>query len=1056
MPFTMRLPRWSIRLVKTTLFQLRWAVPVALLVVATVGALTIPETALAQATVDYDYDDDGLIEISTLAQLNAMRWDLDGDGAADATDDGASYAEAFADAATGMGCPSGGCTGYELNADLDFDTNGSGDVDSGDDYWHDGSGWGPVGSYDDRFTATFDGNGNSISNLFIDSNRQYETGLFGATGAASVVRRLTLLSVDVTGVFRVGPLAGLSGGTVTGSYASGSVSGSDYVGGLVGRNDATLTDSYANAGVTGRVSVGGLAGKNDGTLRAVYSAGTINGEEWVGGLVGFNNGAIITSYSSASVSSEDGGGGLVGRNKGGTTASSYWDTNTSSRTSSAGGVGKTTNQLQSPSGYEGIFADWNVDVDNADGDDDAQTGVDDPWYFGGTGQYPTLRPGDYDADDDGLIEVGNLARLNAIRWDLDGDGESEYEGYAQAFPHPSAGMGCPDTGCAGYELTDDLDFDTDGDGSVDSDDAYWSEGSGWDPIADYVYPDDSTKFNTTFDGNGHVIANLYINRADTDKVGLFSITHLDSVVRNVGLTLVNVTGNGEVGGLVGDSFGNVQHSYAIGRVTGGNHVGGLMGSQGSGEVSASFALGSVSGSDYVGGLTGLLSPAASISGSYASVNVSGNDRVGGLTPYNNGTISNSYASGDVTGASNVGGLVGYNSSASASTGIITNSYAVGVVSGDSNVGGLVGQDHLDLGNIEGSYWNVLTSGQSDSGGGDGKTIAELTSLTGATGIYESWGVGDSPWEFGTSREYPVLKADLDGDGAATWQEFGYQRGVGAAVDNYRPVVGARQQIQTVLRDVVPSAGATYQWQRTFASGWRDVGPTSDAKGVKFDTPGGRTYRALVTLSPGVVLASDPVSITWRIGAAVTVNNSAPARGEPVEWTARLAGRECSSIDYAWYEVDSDDTASPVGPANSDTKTGMFFRAEPLTLYVEVTCSDDDGNTTTYTSDRITVTASDEIWPYASITSDDDDNVVPVGTEVVLSANLERRHPPLNWQVTWERRFGNGEWREVGKPLSARHNLKFDSPGARTYRSSIYIVQLDETVKSDEITVTWTQ
>ena len=90
MPFTMRLPRWSIRLVKTTLFQLRWAVPVALLVVATVGALTIPETALAQATVDYDYDDDNLIEISTLAQLNAMRWDLDGDGAADATDDGAS------------------------------------------------------------------------------------------------------------------------------------------------------------------------------------------------------------------------------------------------------------------------------------------------------------------------------------------------------------------------------------------------------------------------------------------------------------------------------------------------------------------------------------------------------------------------------------------------------------------------------------------------------------------------------------------------------------------------------------------------------------------------------------------------------------------------------------------------------------------------------------------------------------------------------------------------------------------------------------------------------
>ena len=29
---------------------------------------------------------------------------------------------------------------------------------------------------------------------------------------------------------------------------------------------------------------------------------------------------------------------------------------------------------------------------------------------------------DYDADDDGLIEVSSLSQLNAIRWDLDGDG----------------------------------------------------------------------------------------------------------------------------------------------------------------------------------------------------------------------------------------------------------------------------------------------------------------------------------------------------------------------------------------------------------------------------------------------------------------------------------------------------------------------------------------------------------------------------------------------------------------------------------------------------------
>ena len=67
---------------------------------------------------------------------------------------------------------------------------------------------------------------------------------------------------------------------------------------------------------------------------------------------------------------------------------------------------------------------------------------------------------DYDADGDGLIDVGSLAQLNAIRWDLDGDGASTNPGYAAAFPRPVAGMGCPASGCLGYELTTDLDVDT--------------------------------------------------------------------------------------------------------------------------------------------------------------------------------------------------------------------------------------------------------------------------------------------------------------------------------------------------------------------------------------------------------------------------------------------------------------------------------------------------------------------------------------------------------------------------------------------------------------------
>ena len=71
-------------------------------------------------------------------------------------------------------------------------------------------------------------------------------------------------------------------------------------------------------------------------------------------------------------------------------------------------------------------------------------------------------------------------------------------------PHAFKGMGCPDTGCASYELTDNLDFNPDGDGSFDADDEYWNNGAGRDPIGDSGYYDNSTKINTTFDGNGHV------------------------------------------------------------------------------------------------------------------------------------------------------------------------------------------------------------------------------------------------------------------------------------------------------------------------------------------------------------------------------------------------------------------------------------------------------------------------------------------------------------------------------------------------------------------------
>ena len=79
-------------------------------------------------------------------------------------------------------------------------------------------------------------------------------------------------------------------------------------------------------------------------------------------------------------------GGLVGSifADRGTTRDSYWDTQTSSQSESAGGEVKTTSELQSPTGYTGIYENWNLDLD--------EDGVgDDLWDFGNASQYPTLR-----------------------------------------------------------------------------------------------------------------------------------------------------------------------------------------------------------------------------------------------------------------------------------------------------------------------------------------------------------------------------------------------------------------------------------------------------------------------------------------------------------------------------------------------------------------------------------------------------------------------------------------------------------------------------------------
>ena len=759
--------------------------------------------------VDYDTDADGLIEVRSLAQLNAIRYDLNGDGAF--TDAG--YALAFPNPAAGMGCPdtdsdaaTPNCLGYELTADLDFNTDTTGSsaavVDSSDDYWDSGAGWTPIGAGDglgtSGYAAIFEGNGHTIANLFIDRSSTRYVGLFGFTTDTSAVRNVGLVDANVTGRANTGALIGSAYGTVDFAYSTGSVSGASNVGGLVGYTASTIQRSYSTANVTSTSNhVGGLAGSSDyyGVIKASYATGTVNGSSVAGGLVGESKGEIIASYATGLVAGTGGGvGGLAGSQLG-TVTNSYWDVTTSGiadDNDASTGAGKTTAELQLPTqtnGYAGIYANWNLDLD-------ADSNADDPWDFGTASQYPALKADfnrdgvksavdgdfgrqpraalvDYDSDNDGLIDVDSLAKLNAIRWDLDGNGAvaaGDQANYNSAFPNPAASMGCPitsddadDNDCLGYELTADLDFNTDTTGSsaavVDSSDDYWDSGAGWTPIGDDHDQEGTSGYAAIFEGNGHTIANLFINRSSTRYVGLFGSTTDTSIVRNVGLVDANVTGRNSTGALIGTAYGTVDFAYSTGSVSG-----------------ASF---------YVGGLAGYAGSA--IQRSYSTANVtSTSNYVGGLVGYSSGyvaVIRASYATGTVSGGSRVGGLLG----GLEATGAIAGSYATGSVNGTGgNVGGLVGESD---GRLTNSYWDVTTSGRADDNDastGEGKTTSQLQSPTqtdGYAGIYANWNLnldgtagGDDPWDFGTASQYPALKADFNRDGvkSAVDGDFGRQ------------------------------------------------------------------------------------------------------------------------------------------------------------------------------------------------------------------------------------------------------------------------------------------
>ncbi len=331
-----------------------------------------------------------------------------------------------------------------------------------------------------------------------------------------------------------------------------------------------------------------------------------------------------------------------------------------------------------------------------------------------------------------------------------------------------------------------------------------------------------SSFNGKLAGLGHSFNNLTISGA-SGYVGLFGTTSSNSLIRDVHLGNVSISGGYYVGGLVGYGQGaiknvtvdgvvsgtsggvggltgynlglidssafngsvngqsavggvagnnvgaTIRNSHSTGTVTGSaSNTGGLVGTNDGGTLNNTYSTSNVSGTSMVGGLVGTNQNAGTIKNSYASGTVIGTSYiVGGLVGMNyQSAITNTYATGSVTAQTSVGGLVGVNNpgGAAVTSSSVSNSYATGAVSGTNNVGGLVG---ANTGSVSNSSWDVGSTGQANaiSNGGSG-SVTNLTSF-GSSGRYNHATYGNlGTWSLlaGTSNVYVAS----DGLGNPAW------------------------------------------------------------------------------------------------------------------------------------------------------------------------------------------------------------------------------------------------------------------------------------------------
>jgi len=746
------------------------------------------------------------------------------------------------------------------------------------------------------FTGVFDGCGNSISNLAVESdvyNLNMVIGLFGYLAPAAEVRNLTIQNAMLQGMEFAGILAGHNSGLISNCTCSGmiewashtggivgdnagiieqcdsdcTVYGSDICGGIAGQNrgmikqcsaEGTIEGLYDAGGLAGynseagtiygcctdmvvsyryygliENSFGGLVGRNAGTIRLCYATGSVSGMEKVGGLVGYNeNGIIEQCYSAGLVTGSSYVGGFCGEDIGQITGC-FWDMETSGMTSSAGGSGVAGKTTAQMQTLETFTsAGW----DFADDDGDAAD-----WQMA-SNRYPQLAwetiaqysgGSGTEADPYQIANKQDLLTMAAA-----------IEDYDKHF------ILTADIDLAGQTFTTALIAR-----DMDASDRNFQGAS----------------FRGTFDGRGHSIMNLTINNYNGDYVGLFGGN--GGTIKNLTLSNAMVRGDWYAGLLAGDNWGTISHCFVYGSIDADELVGGIT-AVNYGLIERCYANCDVYGTDTCG---------VAIGQNYGDVYrcsadgaVGGIWIIGGLVGENleGGDISDCYSTALVacrqggSPSKGAGGLVGNNAG-----GTISRCYSAGKVISETvfaSLGGLMGINSGE--SIDACFWDVQASGRT-SGVGEGasvgifgKTTEQMQTLTTFTDA--GWDFSKPVWMM-SGQDYPRLiwhRPDMDGSGrmdladfailAAYWQaaDCGFCGGADLTGDQSVDLLDLQVFIDQWLGNDAVS-NHVYRIDIAMARDYEDVGNEDDNEyvfefealtdetvvGMEFTTPAGKTF-----------------------------------------------------------------------------------------------------------------------------------------------------------------------------------------------------------------------